>query len=173
MCSHPALTLRCSFHLKLGASAKKLKNQIKYLHPITAMLRLILNSLHQLRDEWTNNNGHTGQIPGYSASSVPTTVTVLTANQLCCLLCLGKQPAATWCALVGAKHTQMVTETQWTIRTGWRFQKGWTSQWDGYNVCSLKTKSHLMARKMKVVSFFAISFSQRTYRKYVETSRES
>lgn len=132
---------------------------MKYLHPIVAVLRPILNSLRQLRDEWMTNNGNTGQIPGYSAASVPATVTVLTANQLCCLLCLGKQPAATRCALVGAKHTQMVTETQWTIRTGWRFQKGWTntSQWDGYNVCSLKTKkSNFMARKMKVMCFFLL-----------------
>lgn len=150
-------TLQCSFDCNLAASAKKPENQRKYLHPIVAVLRPILNSLRQLRDEWMTNNGNTGQIPGYSAASVPATVTVLTANQLCCLLCLGKQPAATRCALVGAKHTQMVTETQWTIRTGWRFQKGWTntSQWDGYNVCSLKTKkSHFLARKMKVMCFF-------------------
>lgn len=151
MCTHPALTL-CSVPFTLTLLLEKLENQVKYLHPIIDMLRLILNSLRQLRHEWMTNNGHTGQIPGYSAASVPATVTVLTANQLCCLLCRGKQPAATWCALVGAKHTQMVTETQWTIRTGSRFQKGWTntSQWDGYNVCL-----------------------QQTYRKYVETSRES
>lgn len=170
-------TLQCSFDFNLVASAKKPENQIKYLHPVEAVLRPIPNSLRQLRDEWMTNNGNTGQIPGYSAASLPATVTVLTANQLCCLLCLGKQPAATRCALVGAKHTQMVTETQWTIRTGWRFQKGWTntSQWDGYNVCPLKTKkSHFMARKMKVMCFFVIiSFSQRTYRKYVETSQDS
>lgn len=105
------------------------------------------------------NNGNTGQIPSCSAASVPATVTVLTANQLCCFLCLGKQPAATRCALVGAKHTQMVTETQWTIRTGWPFHKGWTntSQWDGYNVCLLKTKCPISRPKIEGDLFFLLS----------------
>lgn len=102
------------------------------------------------------NNGYTGQSPRYSAASVPATVTMLTANQLCCFLCLGKQPAATRCALVGAKHTQMVMETQWTIRTGWRFHKGWTntSQCDGYNVCLLKPKVKFHSQKNEGEVFF-------------------
>lgn len=160
--SPPALTL-CSIAVFLWPQPyfKKLEKQIKSLHPIVAVLRLILDSLRRLRDEWMTNNGYTGWIPGYSAASVPATVTVLTANQLCCLLCLGKQPAATRCALVGAKHTQMVMETQWTIRTWCRFQKGWTntSQWDGYSVYSLKTKKSPIGQKKEGFFFYYQSFT--------------